>query len=509
MCVPRGSMPPVRLQPWNIEIGKLDARALPPLHTLENPPPRVDPAPHPTLPYENLAFEGGGVKGIAYVGALEVLEEVGLYPAHIRRVAGASSGSFLAAMVAAGCTSEELREMLVDHDLSQIMRDARFGMLSGIYNMFTVYGLNPGARLLGFLGERLRERTGSEDVTFHQLLERCGRELCVPVTNITRMCTEYCHPKTTPDMPVRLAVGMSMSLPVLMAPYRLIRTLEEADETDLYTDGGLLCNYPIHAYDGWWLSLQPQDTYLSRLRPLSQMATHVHDLVRFKPRNPKTLGFTVFEQAEIDISQRWTLPDGGAPKRPDTRLARDREAREAKLHDRSRMSQALGRATERLLDAMAAIEVSGDGLISREEAEALFRGGRLSPRDASLLFGTTDVHAIFEELDHNGDGQISYAELIRFIDSTNVPLTAHLAMTRFEPKSVTSFINMMFQTVWAHMRRVTLHPEDRDRTIAIDTDYVSTADFQVEPHDQAFLLETGRRATQAFLAHHHGVTPPR
>ncbi|HHO53276.1 MAG TPA: hypothetical protein ENK18_20990 [Deltaproteobacteria bacterium] len=502
-------MPPVRLHPWNIEIGKIGAPQLPPVESLAQPPPEIAPGPHPSLPYENLAFEGGGVKGIAYVGALEVLEEVGLYPGHIRRVAGASSGSFLASMVAVGCSSEDLREMLAEHNLGAVMRDARFGMLSGIYNMLTVYGLNPGARLLRFLGDRLRERTGSEDVTFQQLLERCGRELCVPVTNITRMCTEYCHPKTTPDMPVRLAVGMSMSLPVLMAPYRLIRVLEETHETDLYTDGGLLCNYPIHAYDGWWLSLAPQDTYLSRLRPLSQMASHVHDLVRFQPSNPKTLGFTVFEQSEIDVSQRWTLPEGEAPKRPDTPLARARGEREAKLHDRSRMSQALGRAAERLMDAMAAVEISGDGLISREEAEGLFRGGRLSPRDASLLFGTTDVHAIFDELDHNGDGQISYAELVRFIDSTNVPLTAHLALARCEPKNVTSFISVMFQTVWAHMRRVTLHPEDRFRTVAIDTDYISTADFHMDPHDQAFLLETGRRATEAFLAHHHGLDPKR
>ena len=33
------------------------------------------------------------------------------------------------------------------------------------------------------------------------------------VTNVNTMKAEYCHVKTTPNMPVRLAVRMSMSIP--------------------------------------------------------------------------------------------------------------------------------------------------------------------------------------------------------------------------------------------------------------------------------------------------------
>ncbi len=33
------------------------------------------------------------------------------------------------------------------------------------------------------------------------------------VTNLTKMRSEYFHPKTTPDVPIRLAVRMSMSFP--------------------------------------------------------------------------------------------------------------------------------------------------------------------------------------------------------------------------------------------------------------------------------------------------------
>lgn len=50
----------------------------------------------------DLVFEGGGVKGIALVGALTVLEEWGYEP---QGVAGTSAGAVLAALLAAGYTA--------------------------------------------------------------------------------------------------------------------------------------------------------------------------------------------------------------------------------------------------------------------------------------------------------------------------------------------------------------------------------------------------------------------
>ena len=52
----------------------------------------------------DLVFEGGGAKGLAFVGALMSFEKRGYVP---RRVIGTSAGSILAAMVAAGYNSEE------------------------------------------------------------------------------------------------------------------------------------------------------------------------------------------------------------------------------------------------------------------------------------------------------------------------------------------------------------------------------------------------------------------
>ena len=57
----------------------------------------------------DLVFEGGGVKGIALVGAYSVLEEHGYSR---QNMAGASAGAIVAALVAAGYSAAELREII-------------------------------------------------------------------------------------------------------------------------------------------------------------------------------------------------------------------------------------------------------------------------------------------------------------------------------------------------------------------------------------------------------------
>ncbi len=485
-----------------ITIGELTPPQLKPIDQLVVPlrPPLA--GHHSDLAIRNLAFEGGGSKGIAYCGALKVLEESGVYPNHIHRVAGTSSGSLFATLVAMGFTADELRDLLYETDLVALMRDARFGRLSELINLFTIYGFNPGFRLMEWLGKLLEDRVGAADVTFLQLYERCGRELCIPITNITRMMTEYCHPKTTPDMPVRLAVGMSMSLPVLMQPYKILRKIGTAgkSEEDLYTDGGLLCNYPLHAFDGWWLSMAPEDTYVKRMRPLKDVARFMHPTERFHPVNAETLGFTVFDGKELDITSSWQLPEGGAPPRPDTTLARSKAAAEADEAERAALSQELEAAFERLMHALDVVERDGDGRVSRDEIEGLFDSGQLSADDARLLFGSADVHDIFLSLDRNQDGQISYDELLKFMDAHNLDLTARaLGTRRTESSSVSGFMSNVFHTMLVHIRRSSLKHEDRGRTVPIDTDYVGTADFALEDGDRAFLLDTGARATRAVL----------
>ena len=51
------------------------------------------------------AFSGGGLQGIAHVGAIKALYELGVHPQY---VSGTSSGSAMAALVAMGCDADDM-----------------------------------------------------------------------------------------------------------------------------------------------------------------------------------------------------------------------------------------------------------------------------------------------------------------------------------------------------------------------------------------------------------------
>ena len=72
--------------------------------------------------FRNLVFEGGGVKGIAYVGALQVLEEKGILP-NIVRVGGTSAGAINAVLVGLNYTPAETQQILNKMNFEKFMDD--------------------------------------------------------------------------------------------------------------------------------------------------------------------------------------------------------------------------------------------------------------------------------------------------------------------------------------------------------------------------------------------------
>jgi len=52
-----------------------------------------------------LVLSGGGVRGVAHIGAIKALEEAGIYPTHI---AGTSAGAIVGSLYAAGMTWQEI-----------------------------------------------------------------------------------------------------------------------------------------------------------------------------------------------------------------------------------------------------------------------------------------------------------------------------------------------------------------------------------------------------------------
>jgi NTE family protein len=68
----------------------------------------------------DLVLEGGGVKGVALVGALAALEDQGYIP---QNIAGTSVGAILGALLAAGYTAAELRDIMMNQLDFRRLRD--------------------------------------------------------------------------------------------------------------------------------------------------------------------------------------------------------------------------------------------------------------------------------------------------------------------------------------------------------------------------------------------------
>jgi NTE family protein len=66
----------------------------------------------------DIVLAGGGVKGIAHVGALQVLEERGYR--HFQRVVGTSVGALVGALVAAGVPAAEIEQRILEFNFRRL-----------------------------------------------------------------------------------------------------------------------------------------------------------------------------------------------------------------------------------------------------------------------------------------------------------------------------------------------------------------------------------------------------
>jgi NTE family protein len=201
-------------------------------------------------PFKNLIFEGGGVKGVAYVGALEVLDERGILP-QVQRVGGASAGAITATLLALGMTSQALRELMLKLDFNQF-KDGNF--LGDVERLFSKYGRYKGDSFLEFIETQIAQFTGSRNTTFEEMRSRGFRELYVIGTDLSTHEYQVFSWEQTGNVRVADAVRISMSIPLYFA------SMEH--DGDSFVDGGVLNNYPITLFDNTRYLVEAEDRTL-------------------------------------------------------------------------------------------------------------------------------------------------------------------------------------------------------------------------------------------------------
>jgi len=243
----------------------------------------------------DLVFEGGGAKGILFVGALQEFEARGHT---VGRLIGTSAGAITATLLAAGYTPAQMKDVVVDRlpngkprfstfmdvpagfdealikgslssmlfqsidlplipDALEEQVDKRimdtllkspafrqlfsFTELGGLYSgeLFRLWfreKLNAGGRLLG-------------SATFEEFHRKTGKDLSLVASDVTGQAMLILNHRTTPKLPVYMAVRMSMSIPFVWREvvweegwgrYRNRNITGHA-----IVDGGALSNFPI------------------------------------------------------------------------------------------------------------------------------------------------------------------------------------------------------------------------------------------------------------------------
>jgi len=244
-------------------------------------------------PFRNLVFEGGGVKGIAYVGAMRVLEKEGILK-NIKRVGGTSAGSINAVLFATGFSNQETLKILNELDFNDF-KDDSWGVLRDMNRLKNEYGWYKGDFFKEWIGSLLKKKTGSSNVTFKALQEHTGKALYVYASNLSTKFGEVYSPEHTPRMRVEDAVRRSMSIPLF---FRAVRD----DRNDVFVDGGAINNYPVKLFDREKyledLSLKRTPRYYEEENKLLAIKSPKSSQYIY---NKETLGFRLDSAKEIGV----------------------------------------------------------------------------------------------------------------------------------------------------------------------------------------------------------------
>lgn len=190
-----------------------------------------------THPFRYLAFAGAGVRNPGYVGAVQALGDAGALE-RIEGVAGTSSGSIIATLLAVGYTPAELRQAMLDLDFGKITDG---GFFSGAVNLLTGFGWHPGIYFRKKMEETIAAKTGNGRMTFRDLQRGSYRKLHIVGANLSTHRARVFPDARSWDLPLAEAVRISMSIPLFFKSMRV--------DGDVYVDGGVILNFPIGVFD--------------------------------------------------------------------------------------------------------------------------------------------------------------------------------------------------------------------------------------------------------------------
>lgn len=202
---------------------------------------------------ENLVFEGAGIRGLAYAGVVKELETRNLLPG-IKRVGGTSAGAIIALLISLHYTSSEIEDIIGGTAFKKF-NVGLFFFAGGVNRLNKYFGWYRGNRFEKWLSAIINDKTGNGDITFLQAINSGFKELYITGTNLNEQKLVVFSWQSFPNMKLKDAVRISMSIPLYFEPLfmndsgRIIKRPKDKSKVSVMVDGGIIANYPIKIFD--------------------------------------------------------------------------------------------------------------------------------------------------------------------------------------------------------------------------------------------------------------------
>lgn len=196
----------------------------------------------------DLVCKGGGIKGIALIGAICCFEEYGYT---WKNVAGTSAGAIVSSLIAVGYTGLDLKEICFSlnfsdfNDKSTLQSIPIIGPFAGLLVSKGVY---QGDAIEEFLHDKFKEKGKTK---FKDISTNGKSNLKIIAADITRkklliLPDDLVDYNIDPmEFEIAKAVRMSLSIPFYFNPV----ILKNDSISSYIVDGGLVCNFPIWIFD--------------------------------------------------------------------------------------------------------------------------------------------------------------------------------------------------------------------------------------------------------------------
>jgi NTE family protein len=201
----------------------------------------------------NLVFEGAGLRGIAYSGAVAEMEARSIMGS-IEKVGGTSSGAIVALAISLGYSGNEIQDIIAKTNFRKF-NDGRYFFIGGINRVDKYFGWYRGKRFENWLKKIIFKKTGNADITFEELYEKKFKDLYITGTCLNKQQLVIFCRETYPKMKITDAVRISVSIPLYFEAVfidkegKIIHHPKQKQGFDIMVDGGITGNFPIRMFD--------------------------------------------------------------------------------------------------------------------------------------------------------------------------------------------------------------------------------------------------------------------